>query len=214
MEEVYVVHGSFYYASEYIKKIDDTPRKMAWEEELNEDKRQGELLQTNGKRCMIKGKPLIFCQIICIAKLFTFNLIIYIWSHIICLELLYTSSNVEIDAIHKFVLYNVEATQQWVALYEKKRKKWDNDRIAFKWLNGKSITYHDHLKYNIPNICPNNCVVDQIIEKYGRLRNYPPSGEVALNIGIGSIVNSIIICLSTTFNLLCIFDLKQPLCFY
>ena len=34
----------------------------------------------------------------------------------------------EIDAINKFILYNTEETQSWVALYEEKRRKWDIDR--------------------------------------------------------------------------------------
>ena len=40
---------------------------------------------------------------------------------------LISSANVEIEAINKFVLYNFEATQPWVALYEQMRMKWDSD---------------------------------------------------------------------------------------
>ena len=39
-----------------------------------------------------------------------------------------SSVNVEIEAINKFVLYNFEVTQPWVALYKQKRMKWDSDR--------------------------------------------------------------------------------------
>jgi hypothetical protein len=39
-----------------------------------------------------------------------------------------TSMNLEIDAINKFVLYNMEAMQPWVTLYEEKRRKWDSDK--------------------------------------------------------------------------------------
>ena len=78
MAEGYIVYKSFYYTSEYIKQIDDTPGVVVLEEELDEDKREGELLQMNGKQCMIKGNMLTFCQIICIEKLFTLRLIIYI----------------------------------------------------------------------------------------------------------------------------------------
>jgi hypothetical protein len=46
------------------------------------------------------------------------------------------SVNLEIDAINKFILYNVEAMQPWAIMYEKKRRKWDSDRKAFRWLNG------------------------------------------------------------------------------
>jgi hypothetical protein len=35
--------------------------------------------------------------------------------------------NLEIDAINKFVLYNVEETQPWVALHGDKRTKWVSD---------------------------------------------------------------------------------------
>ena len=38
-----------------------------------------------------------------------------------------TTTNLEIDAINKFILDNAEATQPWVALYEEKRRKWDID---------------------------------------------------------------------------------------
>ena len=78
MEDGYIVYESFYYSSEYIKQIDDTPGVVVWDEELNEDKREGELLQTNGKRRMIKSKMLTIFQIICTKKLFTLKFIIYI----------------------------------------------------------------------------------------------------------------------------------------
>jgi len=54
--------------------------------------------------------------------------------------------NSEIEAIHKFIPYNMEVTQSWVALYEQKRRKWDNDRKELKWLNGIIVHYPDHLK--------------------------------------------------------------------
>ena len=70
MVEGYISYQSFYYASEYIKQNHDTPGEVVWEEELDDDKREGEILQMNGKRCMIKSKLLIFCQIICTRKMF------------------------------------------------------------------------------------------------------------------------------------------------
>ena len=121
--------------------------------------------------------------------------------------------NAKIDAINKFVLYNAEATQPWVALYEEKIKKWDSDRKTFRRSNGRSMSYPDHLK-KMPKICLNDWVVDQITETYGKLGHYPPREEDALNIGIRCNIKSIIISLSTTFNLLCIFELQQVLCFY
>jgi hypothetical protein len=51
--------------------------QVVWDDQWDEDKREGELLQMNGKRCLIKSKSLIFCQI-CTEKLFTLKLIIYI----------------------------------------------------------------------------------------------------------------------------------------
>jgi hypothetical protein len=114
---------------------------------------------------------------------------------------LYTSTNLEIDAINKFILYNMEATRPWVTLYEEKRRKWDSDRKAFRWLNGRSMPYPDHLKENMPKICPNSWVADQIQEKYV-VSSHNPHGEDldALNIGIRC-NNSVITSLSTTFYL-------------
>jgi hypothetical protein len=78
MAKGYIVYESFYYASEHIKQIDDTPGEVVWEDQLYEEKREGELLQMIGKRHMIKSKLFIFCQIIFVEKLFTLKLIIYI----------------------------------------------------------------------------------------------------------------------------------------
>ena len=103
-----------------------------------------------------------------------------------------SSANAEIEAINKFVLYNSEATQPWVTLYEKKRMKWDSDRKEFRWLNGRSVPYPDHLKENMPKICPNSWVANQVREKYGATSRYPRAEEDALNIGIGC-SNSVII---------------------
>ena len=49
MAEGFLVYESLYYASEYIKKIDFTPREVVLEEELDEEKREGDLVQMNGK---------------------------------------------------------------------------------------------------------------------------------------------------------------------
>ena len=48
MVEAYIVYESFYYSSEYIKQIDDTPGEVVWEEELDEEKREGDLFKMNG----------------------------------------------------------------------------------------------------------------------------------------------------------------------
>jgi hypothetical protein len=71
-----------------------------------------------------------------------------------------TSGNSKIDFINKFILYNLEATQPWVALYEQKRRKWESDREESRGLNGRSMPYPNHLKENIAMIWPNNWVVD------------------------------------------------------
>lgn len=142
------------------------------------------------------------------------KLIIYFCSHIIFLEFLYALANVEMDAINKFSLCNVEKMKQRVALYDEKRKRWGSDREAFIWSNGRSMPYLDHLKEIMPKICPNVWVVYQIIEKYGNLGCYPPREEDALNKGIRCNVISLIIYWSTIFNLLSIFEVKQILCLY
>ena len=105
-----------------------------------------------------------------------------------------SSVNADIEAINKFILYNSEATQPWVALYEQKRMKWDSDRKEFIQLNDRSMSYPNHLKENMPKICPNILVVDQVREKYGAIDHYPRAKEDALNIGIGC-TNSVIIYL-------------------
>jgi hypothetical protein len=62
--------------------------------------------------------------------------------------------------------FTTQEATPWVTLYEEKRRKWDSDRKAFRWLNGRSMPYPDHLKENMPKICPNSWVADQIQEKY------------------------------------------------
>ena len=66
----------------------------------------------------------------------------------------------------------MEATQLWVASYQQKRRKWESDRKKFKQLNGRSVTYVDHLKENMPMTCPNSWVLDQVKEKYGAYYHY------------------------------------------
>ena len=50
--------------------------------------------------------------------------------------------------------------------------KWDSDRKEFRWLNGRSVPYLDHLKENMQIICPNCWVVDQVREKYSATIRY------------------------------------------
>ena len=49
MAEGYVVYESFYYASDYIKKIDHTPGSMIWDDEHDKEKREWEVLEINRK---------------------------------------------------------------------------------------------------------------------------------------------------------------------
>jgi hypothetical protein len=49
------------------------------------------------------------------------------------------------------------------------------------------MPYPDHLKENMPMICPKFWVVDQVREKYDVSSRYPRVEDDALNIGIGSI---------------------------
>ena len=60
MAEEYIVYDSFYYSNEYIKKINHTLGIVIWNDEHDEDKREGEVLEANGKICMIKSKSIIF----------------------------------------------------------------------------------------------------------------------------------------------------------
>ena len=60
MAEGYIIHDSFYYANEYIKQINDTPGTLIYDDECVEDKREGELLETKGKRRLIRIKSHIF----------------------------------------------------------------------------------------------------------------------------------------------------------
>jgi len=90
----------------------------------------------------------------------------------------------------------MEVTHLWVALYKEKRRKWDSDGKEFRWLNGRSMYYPDHLKENMPMTYPNSWVVDQVREKYGAFGHYPGVEEDAQNIGIGC-SNLVIISLYT-----------------
>ena len=56
MVEGYILYESFYYASEYIKQINNRPSAVIWDDEMDEDKREGEFLQTSGKKRLIKSK--------------------------------------------------------------------------------------------------------------------------------------------------------------
>ena len=47
------------------------------------------------------------------------------------------------------------------------------------------MPYPDHLKENMPKICPNSWVADQFREKYGATSRYPCDEEDALNVWIG-----------------------------
>lgn len=46
-----------------------------------------------------------------------------------------------------------------MALYEDKRRKRARDRKSFRRLNGRSMSYLDHLKENMPMVYPNSWVV-------------------------------------------------------
>ena len=53
MVEGNIVYELFYYASEYITQIDHTLGTLIWDDEHDEDKREGKVLEMNKKRCMI-----------------------------------------------------------------------------------------------------------------------------------------------------------------
>ena len=54
MEEGYISYESFYYSSEYIKQIENRPGAVTSDDERDEDKREGELFQMNGKKAFDK----------------------------------------------------------------------------------------------------------------------------------------------------------------
>jgi hypothetical protein len=88
-----------------------------------------------------------------------------------------------------------------VTLYEEKRRKWESDKKTFRWLNGRIMPYPSNLKENMPKICPNSWVPNQIQEKYVMFGCNPRGEDMdALNTGI-ECNNSIITSLSTMFNL-------------
>ena len=73
-----------------------------------------------------------------------FNIMYILISYVLYVVLI-SSGNAEIEAINKFVLYNSKVTQPWIALYEQKKMKWDSDKKQFRWLNGRSVPYPNHL---------------------------------------------------------------------
>ena len=56
MVEGYISYEYFYYTSEYIKHINNTPGAVIWDDERDDDKRERELLQMNGKIRLVKSK--------------------------------------------------------------------------------------------------------------------------------------------------------------
>ena len=64
--------------------------------------------------------------------------------------------------------------------------KLNNDSKEFRWLNGISVPYPDHLKENMPKICPNSWVADQVREKYGAIGRFPRTEEDVLKKVLGA----------------------------
>jgi len=56
MAKGYIAYESFYYASEYIKQINNKLGTVIWDKEMDEYKREVEIIQMNGKRRLIKSK--------------------------------------------------------------------------------------------------------------------------------------------------------------
>ena len=50
MVKGYIVYESFYYANEYINKINDTQEEMVWDDQQDEEKMEEDLLQMNRKK--------------------------------------------------------------------------------------------------------------------------------------------------------------------
>ena len=68
------------------------------------------------------------------------------------------------------------------------------------------MPYPNHLKENMPIICPKSWLVNHIREKYGLFGRYLRGEEDALNRGIGC-NNSVIISSCTVLILKCKFEL-------
>ena len=134
MADGYISYEYLYYASDYIKQIDNRPGVVIWDDERDEDKRQGEMLQMNGKKHLIKSERIIIFQIYT-EQIFMLNFdIMYILISYVLYVGLISLVNAKIEAINKFILYNSEATQSRVALYEEKRMKWHSDKKEFRYL--------------------------------------------------------------------------------
>ena len=56
MAEGYISYEFFYYVNKHIKQIDNRLGVVIWDDERDEEKREVELLQTSGKKCLIKSK--------------------------------------------------------------------------------------------------------------------------------------------------------------
>ena len=56
-----------------------------------------------------------------------FDIMYILISYVLYIGLI-SLANAEIEAINKFILYNSEVTEPWVALYEQNSMKWDSDR--------------------------------------------------------------------------------------
>ena len=54
MAEGYILYETFDYASEYIKHIDNTLGVVIWDVKRDEEKREGGIFQTNGKKVLHK----------------------------------------------------------------------------------------------------------------------------------------------------------------
>jgi hypothetical protein len=54
MVEGYIVYESYYYANDYINQIDETLGAVFWDDQWDEDKREGDVLQANGKKVLDK----------------------------------------------------------------------------------------------------------------------------------------------------------------
>jgi len=52
MVEEYIVYKSLCYVSEYNKKTENKVGEVVWDDQREEDKREGEILQMNEKNCM------------------------------------------------------------------------------------------------------------------------------------------------------------------
>ena len=96
-----------------------------------------------------------------------------------------TTTNLEIDAINKFILDNAEETQPWVALYEEKRRKWDIDKKIIQVVSWYKHAFSKSFKRKYANDLSQQLGCKPSQREIWCIHSLPTEEEDVLNIGIG-----------------------------